>query len=108
MNEMDIELIHMSGDTMPADALSRQPLPENYPGIKEARQAKTEMKLVRATAAADPGPAHPIDMSDKQWKFEQSKDTLCKEMIQYVSNQRLSLIPGVKNIIALYLSLIHI
>ena len=102
MNEMDIELIHMSGDTMPADALSRQPLPENYPGIKEARQAKTEMKLVRATAAAEPGPAHPIDMSDKQWKFEQSKDTLCKEMIQYVSNQRLSLIPGVKNIIALY------
>ena len=36
MNEMDIELIHMRGDAMPADALSRQPMAENHPGIREA------------------------------------------------------------------------
>ena len=86
MNEMDIELIHMRGDAMPADALSRQPMAENHPGIREAYQAKEEMKLARATSSANFGPAHPITMSDQQWKFEQSRDTLCKEMRQYISN----------------------
>ena len=49
MNEMDIELVHMRGDAMPADALSRQPMAENHPGIREAYQAKEEIKLARAT-----------------------------------------------------------
>ena len=102
MNEMDIELIHMRGDAMPADALSRQPMAENHPGVKEAFQAKKEIQQARATASADYGPAHPITMSDQQWKFEQSRDTLCKEMKQYINNSRLSSIPEVKNIISLY------
>ena len=70
-NEMDIELLHMRGDAMPADALSRQPMAENYPGIKEARQAKAETQQGKITSAADFGPAHPLIMSDQQWKFEQ-------------------------------------
>ena len=36
---------------MPADALSRQSLPEDYPGTEEARQAKTDMQLVKTTTA---------------------------------------------------------
>ena len=104
MNEMDIELIHMRGDAnaMPADALSRQPMAEDHPGIKEARQAKEETRQAKATSSAGFGPAHPLTMSDQQWKFEQSRDTLCKEMKQYVSNNRLSSIPEVKNVISLY------
>ena len=42
MNEMDIELLHMRGDTMPADALSRQPMAENHPGVREAKQARQD------------------------------------------------------------------
>merc|ERR1712051_113737 len=60
------------------------------------------MQLARATSSADFGPAHPITMSDQQWKFEQSRDTLCKEMKQYINNSRLSSILEVKNIISLY------
>ena len=86
---------------MPADALSRQPMPENHPGVKEAYQTKKEMQLARATASADFGPAHPITMSAQQWKFEQSRDTLCKEIKQYIDNNRLSSILEVKNIISL-------
>ena len=60
------------------------------------------MQLTRATSSADFGPAHPITMSDQQWKFKQSRDTLCKDMKQYIGNNRLSSIPEVKNIISLY------
>merc|ERR1712051_473122 len=104
MNEMDIELIHMRGDAnaMPADALSRQPMAEDHPGMKEARQAREETQQAKATSSADFGPAYPLTMSDQQWKFEQSTDTLCKEMKQYIESNRLSLIPEIKNVIALY------
>ena len=95
MNEMDIELIHMRGDAMPADALSRQPMAEDHPGIKEARQAKEETRQAKATSSADFGPAYPLTMSDQQWKFEQSRDTLCKEMKQFIESNRLSLIPEI-------------
>ena len=96
MNEMDIELIHMRGDAMPADALSRQPMAENHPGIKEARQAGEETRQIKAISSADFGPAYPLTMLDQQWKFEQSRDTLCKEMKQYIESNRLSLIPEKK------------
>ena len=43
VNEMDIELIHMRRDAMPADALYRQPMAENHPGIRKAHQAKEEI-----------------------------------------------------------------
>ena len=102
MNEMDIELIHMRGDAMPADALSRQPMAENHPGIKEARQAGEETRQIKAILSPDFGPAYPLTMLDQQWKFEQSRDTLCKEMKQYINNNQLSSIPEVKNIISLY------
>ena len=69
---------------------------------KEARQAKEETRKAKATSSAGFGPAHPLTMSDQQWKFEQSRDTLCKEMKQYVNNNRLSSIPEVKNVISLY------
>ena len=94
----------MRGDAnaMPADALSRQPMAEDHPGIKEARQAKEETRQAKATSSAGFGPAHPLTMSDQQWKFEQSRDTLCKEKKQYVDNNRLSSIPEVKNVISLY------
>ena len=102
MNEMDIELLHMRGDAMPADALSRQPMAENHPGVREAKQARQDTIQAKTTSASDFGPAHPLTMSDQQWKFEQSRDTLCKEMKQYIENNRLSSIPEVKNIISLY------
>ena len=57
MNRMDIELIHMRGDAMPADALSRQPMAENHPEVKEARQAREETRQAKATSSADFGPA---------------------------------------------------
>ena len=92
----------MRGDAMPADALSRQPMAENHPGVKEARQGREETQRAKVTLAADFGPAYPLTMSDQQWKFEQSRDTLCKEMRKYVENNRLLSIPEVKNVIALY------
>ena len=52
----------MRGDTMLADTLSRQPMAENYPGVKEARQAKEETRQAKATSSADFGllPTHNI------------------------------------------------
>ena len=76
---------------------------EDHPGIKEARQAKEETRQAKMTSSAGFGPAHLLTMSDQQWKFKQSRDTLCKEMKQYVNNNRLSSIPEVKNVISLYL-----
>ena len=75
---------------------------ENHSGIRGAHQANEEIRQARATSSADFGPAHPIKMSDQQWKFEQSRYTLCKEMRQYINNNQLSSIPEVKNIISLY------
>ena len=85
INEMDIELIRIRGDARPTDAFSRQPLPEDYPGIKEARQAKTDMQLVKTTSAEpkdtfkkggrtpNNGGDAPIDQGQPQ-PLEQSRD----------------------------------
>ena len=96
MNELDIELLHIRGDAMPADALSRQPM------VEAARQARRETNQAEATSTLDIGPAFPLTMSDQQWKFEQKRDTSCREMRAYVEDKRLSPIPEVKNIIELY------
>ena len=96
LNELDIELIHIRGDAMPADALSRQPM------VEVAQQARRETKQAEATSTLDIGPAIPLTMSDQQRKFEQKRDTTCREIRAYVEEKRLSLTPKVKNIIKLY------
>ena len=72
MNEMDIELIHMRGDAMPADALSRQPMAEDHPGIKEARQAKEETRQAKAMSSAGFGPTHPLTISNGNSKNQET------------------------------------
>ena len=88
MNEMDIELIHMRGDAMPADALSRQPMAENHPGVKEARQAKEETQQAKATSSADSGRAHsqcPTNngCSNNQETLLQRNETIRRENTGY-------------------------
>ena len=80
----------------PADALSRQQM------VEAAWQARRDKQQSRATAALEVGPAFPITMSDQQWKFEQKRDTTCREMRAYVEEKWLSLTPEIKNIIELY------
>ena len=73
MDEMDIVLTHIRGEGRPADALSRQSLPEDYPGIREARQAKTDIQLIKTTSAE----TQPIEQSKDAFGFnnyDQSDD----------------------------------
>ena len=96
MHELDIHLLHIRGGTTPINTPHLQPI------IKEAQQATKEIKQAAATSSLDIKPAFPITMSDLQWRFEQKRDTTCREMRDYVDKRRLSLIPEVKNIIELY------
>ena len=96
MNELDINLVHIRGDTMPADALSRQPM------IEVAQQARRETRQAEATATLEVRPAFPLTMSDQQWKFEQKRDTTCREVRAFVEDKRLSLTLEISNIIELY------
>jgi hypothetical protein len=81
---------------MPADALSRQPM------IEVSQQARRETLQAEATATLEVRPAFPLTMSDQQWKFEQKRDTTCREVRAYVEHKRLSLTPKISNIIKLY------
>ena len=86
MNKLDMEILHIRGDTMPADSLSRQ--------------AKQETKLAEIASALD-AETTPT-MSEQQWKWEQKRDTTCREIRAFIEDKRLSLTPEVQNIIDLY------
>ena len=60
MNELDINLVHIRGDTMPADALSRQPM------IEVSQQARRETLQAEATATLEVRPTFPLTISDQQ------------------------------------------
>ena len=95
INELDIELLYTSGGMpcqVPTDPLYRQLM------VKEAQQARRETKQAEATSSLDVKPAFPLTMSDQQWKFEQKRDTTCREMRAYVEKKRLSLIPEVRTL----------
>merc|ERR1712008_341840 len=93
MNKLDMEILHIRGDTMPADSLSRQAKKE------AARQAKQETKLAGVASALD-AETTPT-MSEQQWKWEQKRDTTCREIRAFIEDKRLSLTPEVQNIIDL-------
>ena len=76
LTAMDLELIHMVGAEMPADALSRQ--------------AKEAVKGNLAVSSATIMDALPEAMSDLQWKFEQSQDPTIKVMKAWLREQRIS------------------
>jgi hypothetical protein len=96
MNKMEIDLVHIKGNEMPADALSRQPL------INVAKQAREDVRNNKLTSATVIGSAFPITMSDKQWKFEQEQDTTCREIKAYIKSNRSSIVPEIQNMIHLY------
>jgi hypothetical protein len=96
MNDMEIDLIHIKGNEMPADALSRQPL------IETAKQAREDIRGIKLTSSTVIDSAFPITMSDKQWKFEQEQDTTCREIKAYIKTNRPSIVPEIRNMIHLY------
>ena len=85
---MDLELVHIVGPSMPADALSRQ--------------AKEAIKGKMPVAASSIMEALPEAMSDLQWKFEQSQDAQCKIMKAWIKNQKISPSPYMTNLIKLF------
>ena len=88
LSSMELTLIHIKGQEMPADVLSRQ-----------AHQA---IKGNLAVAASTIMEALPAAMSDLQWKHEQSEDTICKIMKKWLKEQKLSPSPFMQGIIKLY------
>jgi hypothetical protein len=96
MNDMEIDLVHIKGNEMPADALSRQPL------IEIAKQAREDIRNNKLTSSTVVDYAFPITMSDKQWKFEQEQDTTCREIKAYIKTNRPSIVPEIQNMIHLY------
>ena len=98
LSTMELTLIHIKGQDMPADVLSRQ--------------AQEAIKGNLAVAASTIMEALPAAMSDLQWKHEQSEDATCKIMKAWLKKQKLSPSPSMQGIIKLYgplsLSLIHI
>ena len=85
---MELELIHIRGAEMPADALSRQ-----------AQQSiKGDLPVVASTIMD----SLPESMSDLQWKLEQSEDPHCKVMKAWLKEQKLSPSPYMQTIIKLF------
>merc|ERR1712008_466081 len=70
------------------------------PKYNKAETIKTKQAI--ATLSSNIKPAFPIAVSNLQWKFEQTKDTTCREMRDFVDKKRMSLIPKVNNVIKLY------
>ena len=90
LSTMELSLIHIKGQEMPADALSRQ--------------AQIAIKGNLALVASTIMEALPAAMSDLQWKHEQSEDPTCKVMKKWLKEQKLSPSPVMQNIIKLYAS----
>jgi hypothetical protein len=90
LSTMELSLIHIKGQEMPADALSRQ-----------AQQA---IKGNLAVAASTFMEAIPAAMSDLQWKHEQSEDPTCNVMKKWLREQKLSPSPTMQAMIKLYAS----
>ena len=88
LSTMELSLIHIRGQDMPADALSRQ-----------AQQA---VKGNLASVASTIMEAIPAAMSDLQWKHDQSEDPVCKVMRKWLKEQKLSESPTMQIIIKLY------
>ena len=88
LSTMELTLIHIKGQDMPADVLSRQ--------------AQEAIKGNLAVAASTIMEALPAAMSDLQWKHEQSEDATCKIMKAWLKKQKLSPSPSMQGIIKLY------
>ena len=91
LSTMELSLLHIKGNDMPADALSRQ--------NKIAQQA---IKGNLAVAASSIMETIPAALSDLQWKHEQSEDPICNVMKKWLKEQKLSPSPTMQAIIKLY------
>ena len=88
LSVMDLQLIHINGPEMPADALSRQ--------------AQVETRGTMPVAASSIMDSLPDSMSDLHWKHEQSEDAQCKVMKAWIKEQKLSLSASMQTIVTLY------
>ena len=88
LTEMQLSLVHMKGQEMPADALSRQALREIKGNIPVAASARLD--------------ALPEAMSDLHWKYEQSQDAQCRVIKDWITKQKMSLSDVMITITKLY------
>ena len=88
LSTMELSLIHIKGQEMPADALSRQALRETKGNIPVAASTRLE--------------ALPEAMSDLHWKYEQSEDAQCKVIKDWITKQKMSLSDYMITITKLY------
>ena len=93
-SEIEVERTHSKGNTIPANTPFGQSPPGDHPGTEETRHTGIKTQLVTTTATANIGIARPPNVSNKQWKFEQSGKPLNKNAKQCIRDRKPSLILG--------------